>query len=55
MVPSIANEAEFFLNIDRQLWSGIKETLTDHQINDYKPLLMRLKTEDVDAMIDASK
>jgi len=47
-------KAETFLNIDDQKWSGIKETLIDQQINDYKPLLFRLKTEDVDAIVDAS-
>ena len=55
VVPSIVSEAEIFLNIDSPHWSEIKKTLIDHQIKDYKPLLMRLKTEDVDAMIDASK
>ena len=55
MVPSIVNAAEVFLNIDNPSWSGINETLIDHQINDYKPLLMRLKADDVDAMIDDSK
>ena len=54
VVPSIVKKAETFLNIDDAQWSGIKETLIDHQINDYKPLLIRIKTEDVDAMIDAS-
>ena len=55
VVPSIVNAAEVFLNIDNPSWSGINETLIDHQINDYTPLLMRLKADDVDAMIDDSK
>ena len=54
VVPSIVKKAEIFLNIDSPQWSGIKENLIDHQINDYKPLLIRLKAEDVDAMIDPS-
>ena len=54
VVPSIVKKAEIFLNIDCPQWSGIKENLIDHQINDYKPLLIRLKAEDVDAMIDPS-
>ena len=54
VVPSIVKKAETFLNIDNPHWSGIMETLIDHQINEYKPLLIRIKTEDVDAMIDAS-
>ena len=55
VVPSIVNAAEAFLNIDSRSWSGINETLIDHQIKNYKPLLIRLKAEDVDAMIDPSK
>ena len=54
VVPSIVKKAEIFLNIDSPQWSGIKVNLIDHQINDYKPLLIRLKAEDVDAMIDPS-
>ena len=54
VVPSIVKEAETFLNIKNPQWSEIKETLIDHQINDYKPILIRLKTEDVDAIIDTS-
>jgi methionyl-tRNA synthetase len=54
VVPSIVEKAETFLNINNTQWSEIKETLIDHQINDYKPLLIRLKTEDVDAIIDTS-
>ena len=54
VVPSIVKKAETFLNINNTQWSEIKETLIDHQINDYKPLLIRLKTEDVDAIIDTS-
>jgi len=54
VVPSIVKKAETFLNIDDLKWSGIKETLIDQQINDYKPLLFRLKAEDVEAMVDTS-
>ena len=54
VVPSIVKKAEIFLNIDSPQWSGIKENLIDHQINDYKPLLIRIKAEDVDAIIDPS-
>ena len=54
VVPSIVKKAEIFLNIDSPQWSGIKENLIDHQINDYKHLLIRLKAEDVDAIIDPS-
>ena len=54
VVPSIVKKAEIFLNIDSPQWSGIKENLIDHRINDYKPLLIRIKAEDVDAIIDPS-
>ena len=55
VVPAIARQAEAFLNIDDQHWSDINQSLIDHQINSYEPLLTRLQKENIDAMIDASK
>ena len=54
VVPSIVKNAEIFLNVEKRQWSDVGETLIDHQIRDYNPLLVRLKTEDIDAIIDAS-
>ena len=54
VVPSIVKNAEIFLNAEKRQWSDVGETLIDHQIRDYNPLLIRLKTEDIDAIIDAS-
>jgi methionyl-tRNA synthetase len=55
VVPAIARQAEAFLDIDNQHWSDINQSLIDHQINSYEPLLTRLQKESIDAMIDASK
>ena len=55
VVPAISRQAEAFLNIDDQHWSDINQSLIDHQINSYEPLLTRLQKENIDAMIDASK
>ena len=55
VVPAIARQAEAFLDIDNQHWSDINQSLIDHQINSYEPLLTRLQKENIDAMINASK
>jgi methionyl-tRNA synthetase len=55
VVPAIAKQAEAFLDLDNQHWSDINQSLIDHQINNYEPLLTRLQKENIDAMIDASK
>jgi len=55
VVPAITKQAEAFLDIDNQHWSDINQSLIDHQINSYEPLLTRLEEESIDAMIDASK
>ncbi len=55
VVPAIAKQAEAFLDLDNQHWSDINQSLIDHQINSYEPLLTRLQKENIDAMIDASK
>jgi methionyl-tRNA synthetase len=55
VVPTIARQAEAFLDIDNQHWSDINQLLINHQINSYEPLLTRLQKENIDAMINASK
>ncbi len=55
VVPAITKQAEAFLDLDNQHWSDINQSLIDHQINNYEPLLTRLQKENIDAMIDASK
>jgi methionyl-tRNA synthetase len=54
VLPSVAEDAELFLN-DTLSWSGIESPLTNHKINNFKPLLQRVEKDQVDAMVEASK
>ncbi len=56
ILPSVAREAETFLNIPELTWenkfSGLKP---GHKINPYQPLMTRVDRKKIDAMIDDSK
>ena len=54
VLPEMAARAEQFLQIDVD-WHSLKSPLTDHQLEVFKPLLQRVDTEHVDAMVSASK
>ena len=53
VLPSVAEDAELFLN-DTLSWSSIERPLTNHKINNFKPLLQRVEKDQVDAMVEAS-
>ncbi|SEO67517.1 methionine--tRNA ligase [Aquisalimonas asiatica] len=55
VVPTIAAEAEAFLNLDAQDWQSVQTPLLDHTINRFKPLATRVERDAVDAMIEESK
>lgn len=54
VTPELTAHAETFLN-DTFSWASINQVLTDHSINKFKPLLQRVPTESIDAMIEGSK
>ncbi len=55
ILPKFAECAEKILNISPLRWDDVNETLEDHRINEFKHIIRRIKKEDVDAMIEASK
>ncbi len=55
VLPELTVKAEAFLNIPPLQWQDIQHPLLEHNINKFKPLLTRLDTEKVDAMIEDSK
>lgn len=55
VVPSMAEQARVFLNIESLDWESRQEVLVDHEINKFKPLMQRIERDKIDAMIDASK
>jgi methionyl-tRNA synthetase len=56
VIPALASEAEQFLNIASQAWpaAGV-QPLTDHIINDFKPLMTRVEPDKIAAIIEASR
>ncbi|MBA3731231.1 MAG: methionine--tRNA ligase subunit beta, partial [Gammaproteobacteria bacterium] len=55
ILPRMATEAEAFLNIDPLTWDDLSKPLMAHRINPFKPLMTRIDTNEINAMIDASK
>ena len=55
VMPTLAADAEAFLNLPPQQWSDLNSLLGEHQLNAFKPLLTRVDPARVDAMLEASK
>ena len=55
VVPTLAADAEAFLNLPPQHWSDLDSLLGAHQLNAFKPLLTRIEPARVEAMVEASK
>ena len=55
VLPEMAKSSEEFLSIDSLNWEDIKNPLTSHHINKFKPLMTRIEDEQLEAMIESSK
>lgn len=55
VLPNMAIESEKFLNIESLTWKNRSALLVGHRINGFKPLMTRMETTQVDAMIEASR
>lgn len=55
VVPSMAEQAREFINVDTLNWESRGNVLVNHSINKFKPLMTRVERDRIDAMIDASK
>lgn len=55
VLPSVAEEAAEFLNIDGFSWDAIEQPLLNHRINKFKPLMQRVDTDMIDKIIEDSK
>ena len=51
VMPTLAAKVEAFLNVDSQGYDTLHDTLLDHQIETFTPLLTRIELKDVKAMI----
>ncbi len=55
VVPDLAGRAETFLNSAAGRWEDSRQPLLQHRLNDFRPLLMRVDDEAVDAMLAAAR
>ena len=55
VVPDIATQTEAFLNCDEFTWGDIETPLLSHKINKFKPMITRLESKSIDAIVEASK
>ncbi|MFV2058823.1 MAG: methionine--tRNA ligase, partial [Thiohalomonadales bacterium] len=55
VLPTTATEVEKFLNIPALNWHNYTEYLSDHKINKFKPLMTRVESDKITAMLAASK
>jgi methionyl-tRNA synthetase len=54
VLPAMAEKAETFLNCSLD-WSALQEPLLSHKINKFKPLMTRIESAQIDAVLEASK
>ncbi|OUR70912.1 methionine--tRNA ligase [Methylophaga sp. 41_12_T18] len=55
VLPQTAIQAEQFLNIDAMQWSDITTPLLSHDINKFKPLMTRIESDKIAAILEDSK
>jgi len=55
VLPTLARDAEAFLNVPPLTWDDHKTLLANHQLNAFQPLLTRIDPKAVEAMTEASK
>jgi methionyl-tRNA synthetase len=55
VIPQITKQSEAFLNCNDLYWRDAKQPLLNHRIEKFKPLIKRIESETVDAIVDASK
>lgn len=55
VLPKMSEDAESFLNASTLTWASIDKPLLDHSINSFKPLMMRVEKENIEAMLKQNK
>ncbi len=55
VLPEMAGKTEAFLNIEPLQWRDSQYALTNHTIRSFEPLLVRIKKEKIETMIENSK
>jgi methionyl-tRNA synthetase len=55
ILPALAEKAEEFLNVPELTWNELSSPLVDHKINKFKPMLNRIETKSIDAILEEGK
>ena len=55
VLPALAEKAEQFLNVSPLLWDDLDTLLCGHTINKFKPLITRVESDKVQAMVNATQ
>jgi methionyl-tRNA synthetase len=55
VLPVLTSEAEVFLNAPITTWINELQPLTNHTLNDFKPLMTRVEADKIAAIVEASK
>ncbi len=54
VLPAMAEAAESFLNVSALSWQDSQHALTSHSINRFKPLMTRIETAAIEAIVEES-
>ena len=54
VLPNLARKSEAFLDVADLDWDSAGTPLTGHRIKKFKPLMTRVDTENVDAIVSAT-
>ncbi len=55
VLPAIAEATEKFLRIEPMTWAAVSAPLVGIEINKFKPMLSRIETAQIEAMVEASR
>jgi methionyl-tRNA synthetase len=55
VLPQVAEDVKAFLNLDSLAWDTVKQPLTNHTVNKFKPLMQRVDEDKIAALIEDSK
>ena len=55
VLPVMSSAAEEFLNIDELTWDAIKQPLSNHKINKFKPMMTRIEDDQINKVIESSR
>ena len=55
VIPELCSRIYSFLNIDEPIWNEMAKILTNHEIDTYKPLLIRIEKEQIEKIVLRSK